>query len=39
MIVRRAGHVLRGNDGLLKLVIEGKLKGKRPRHGMIDDLN
>ena len=35
------GHVMRG-DGLLKLVIEGRMKGKkargRPRLGMISDL-
>jgi hypothetical protein len=34
------GHVLRGN--LLKLVIEGRMEGKkpggRPRMGLIDDL-
>ena len=36
-----AGHVLRG-EGLLKLVIEGRIEGKRtvgrPRMGMLDDL-
>jgi len=35
------GHVVRG-DGLLKLVIEGRTEGKkprgRPRMGMIDDI-
>ena len=35
------GHVLRG-DGLLKLVIEGRMEGKRPRGrpriGMMDDI-
>ena len=35
------GHVVRG-DGLLKLVIEGRMEGKRPRGrprmGMIDDI-
>lgn len=44
-IVRRKknwiGHVL-GGDGLLKVVLEGRMEGKRarerPRIGMIDDL-
>src|SRR6476661_7106317 len=35
------GHIVRG-DGLIKLVLEGRLEGKRmrgrPRMGMIDDL-
>src|SRR6476661_8044981 len=35
------GHVVRG-DGLMKLVLEGKMEGKRPRErprmGMIDDV-
>ena len=35
------GHVARG-DGLMKLVLEGRMEGKRPRErprmGMIDDL-
>src|SRR6476469_6881592 len=35
------GHVLRG-DGLMKLVLEGRMKGKKPRRkprmGMIDDV-
>ena len=35
------GHIVRG-DGLLKLVLEGTMEGKRPRCrpriGMIDDL-
>ena len=35
------GHVVRG-DGLLKLVLEGRMENKRPRGrpriGMIDDL-
>ena len=35
------GHVMRG-DGLLKLVIEGRIEDKRPnsrpRMGMIDDI-
>ena len=35
------GHVVRG-DGLLKLVIEGRMEGKRskgrPRMGMIDNI-
>ena len=45
LVVRRKknwiGHVVRG-EGLLKLCIEGRLEGKRPRgrprKGMIDDL-
>src|SRR6476469_10585461 len=35
------GHVVRG-DGLIKLVVEGRMEGKRPRErprmGMIDDV-
>ena len=35
------GHVVRG-DGLMKLVLEGRIEGKRPRRrpriGMIDDV-
>ena len=35
------GHIVRGN-GLLKLVLEGRMEGKRPRGrpriGMIDEL-
>ena len=35
------GHVVKG-DGLMKLVLEGRLKGKvpreKPRMGMIDDV-
>ena len=35
------GHVVRG-DGLMKLVLEGRMEGKRPRErprmGMIDDV-
>src|SRR6478609_534348 len=37
----RIGHVVRG-DGLMKLMLEGRMEGKRPRGrqrtGMIDDV-